>query len=91
MELRQLRYFRAVAELLSFSRAAEQLHVAQSALSRQIQALESTVGARLLERDRAHVALTVAGKSFYRHTCALLAGLDGAIGDAREIGFGCER
>ena len=50
MDLRQLRYFAAVATLRSFSRAADQLHVAQSAVSRQVQALEEEVGVELLRR-----------------------------------------
>lgn len=88
MELRQLRYFKAVAELLNFSRAAEQLHVAQSALSRQIQALEHDVKVKLLDRDRAHVALTDAGKAFYAHTCKLLMQIDVAVTEAQLIARG---
>ena len=88
MELRQLRYFKAVAELLNFSRAAEQLHVAQSALSRQIQALEHDVHAKLLDRDRSSVSLTDAGKAFYAHTCKLLLQVDVAVTDARQVARG---
>ncbi len=61
LELRHLRYFLAVAEELSFSRAAERLHVAQSALSRTVQELESLLGAALLARTRRSVELTPAG------------------------------
>lgn len=88
MELRQLRYFKAVAELLNFSRAAEQLHVAQSALSRQIQVLEHSVGAKLLDRDRSRVSLTDAGKVFYTHICKLLLQVDVAVTDAQQIARG---
>ena len=88
MELRQLRYFNAVAELLNFSRAAEQLHVAQSALSRQIHVLEQDVGVKLLDRDRSSVSLTDAGKAFYAHTCKLLLQVDVAVTDARQIARG---
>jgi DNA-binding transcriptional LysR family regulator len=61
MELRHLRYFQAVAEELSFSRAAKRLHVAQPALSRAIKQLEHSLGAGVLERTRHHVRLTPAG------------------------------
>ena len=64
MELRQLRYFIAVAERLSYSKAAEDLHISVSPLSRQIRLLEDEFRLRLFERDRRRVALTDAGKLF---------------------------
>jgi DNA-binding transcriptional LysR family regulator len=83
MELRHLRYFKAVAELLNFSRAAEQLRVAQPSLSRQVRALEDELGTNLLDRNRG-VRLTDAGRTFYTQTCKILAQVDMAVASVRE-------
>lgn len=84
MELRHLRYFRAVAELLNFSRAAEKLRVAQPALSRQIRALEEELGVRLFDRDRG-VQLTDAGRIFFRQTVKILAQVEVAVDEVRAV------
>ena len=88
MELRHLRYFVAVAEELSFRRAAERVRVAQPALSKQIKDLEHELGVRLLSRNTAGVALTDAGSVFLAEATALLDRASGAVKAAREADAG---
>ncbi len=88
MELRHLRYFQAVAETLSFSRAAGRLRIAQSAVSRQVAALEAELGARLFTRSTTRVRLTEAGRHFHAEVERLLAQLAIAVTGAQEIARG---
>lgn len=79
MEIRQFKYFLAIVENRSVSRAAEHLHVAQSALSKQLSELEAELGVQLLSRSRNGVATTEAGKVFYEYA----QGITKQISDAR--------
>ncbi|CAM5509634.1 LysR family transcriptional regulator OS=Streptomyces alboniger OX=132473 GN=CP975_18280 PE=3 SV=1 [Streptomyces alboniger] len=73
LDLRKLRYFVAVADQLHFGHAADELHIAQPVLSRQIRALEQDLGASLFTRDRHGVALTDAGRELLANAGPLLA------------------
>ena len=73
MELRQLEYFVAVAEEANFTRAAQRIHVAQPAVSAQIQRLERELGQPLLDRSRRTVLLTAAGEAALPYARAALA------------------
>lgn len=90
MDLRHLRYFQAVAEELSFSKAARRLHVAQPALSRAVKDLESDLSVMLLERTRHHVRLTAAGTLLLREAGMLLDGVEHLAGRVRRTAAGEE-
>ncbi|GAB7128591.1 LysR family transcriptional regulator [Silvimonas sp. JCM 19000] len=75
LETRQLQYFVALADTLHFGRAAEQLHMTQPPLSRQIAALEQQLGVRLLVRNSRSVALTTAGRRLHAEATQILAAL----------------
>jgi len=84
MELRQLRYFVAIAECGSFSKAAERVFVAQSALSHQTAQLEFEIGTRLFHRSRRGIELTEAGQRFLPHAVSILRQSEEAIASARQ-------
>lgn len=88
IDFRQLRYFSILAEELHFRRAAERLHIVQSALSMQIKALEEDLGTQLLERDSRHVRLTQAGEVLRNEARTLLAGVESAAELTRATGDG---
>src|SRR6266705_1571777 len=78
MELRQLRYFVAIAREGSFSAASSRIGIAQPALSAQIAKLESEIGRPLLDRHRRGADLTEAGRQFLDHALDILARVDHA-------------
>lgn len=84
MELRHLRYFAALAGSLSFTRAAERVHVTQSTLSHQIRQLEEEVGCLLFDRVAKRVTLTEAGETFLVYTTRALQEIDQGVGALKE-------
>ncbi|SEK70456.1 LysR family transcriptional regulator [Rhodococcus maanshanensis] len=85
LQTRQLRYFIAVAEELSFTRAAQKLHIAQQALSAQIKQLEQSLDVVLLTRTTRSVTLTAAGAAFFEDVSTTLAAMDAAAERARSL------
>ena len=79
MEIRQLRYFLKIAELGSFSRASQTLHVAQPALSHQIAQLDGELGHGLLHRRHNGVQMTEQGQAFYSQAQQILKEIDDAV------------
>jgi DNA-binding transcriptional LysR family regulator len=91
LDLRKVRYFVAVADALHFGRAADQLHIAQPALSRQIRALEHDLGTPLLTRDSHGVALTEAGRQLMSDSGPLLASADATRRRVAAAAHGSQR
>lgn len=87
MDLRQLRYFVAVARERNFTRAAEQLHMAQPPLSRQIQLLEDELGTPLLLRNSRPLRLTEAGRLFYEQATQVLGRVEQMTSATRRLGL----
>lgn len=88
VEIRQLRYFVAVAHARHFGQAAERLHMAQSPLSQAIRQLESQVGATLFDRTTRRVDLTPAGEAFLRDAERILDAIEDAQARVRHMGEG---
>jgi DNA-binding transcriptional LysR family regulator len=85
VEIRQLRYVEAVARHRHFTRAAAELHVAQSALSHQVRRLEAELGTELFERTSRRVAATEAGEAVAARARRVLAEVDALRGDVDEV------
>ena len=90
MELRHLRYFQAVAEELSFSKAARRLRIAQPALSRAVQEIEREIGTQLIERERRAPRLTPAGAVLLHETGLILERLEESMRRVRRTAKGEE-
>lgn len=85
MTFQQLLYFQSVADSLSFSKAAKECFVSQTAISRQIRQLEQEMDLRLFDRDTTHVTLTSAGRYFFQQAQQITAQLRQAVETAQQI------
>ena len=90
MELRQIKYFLALADELSFTRAAQKLHISQPPLSFQLASLEAELGVRLFDRTSRSVQLSAAGQAFLPHARAVMARLDEAAHHVKRVATGLE-
>ncbi|ATC66171.1 LysR family transcriptional regulator [Nibricoccus aquaticus] len=88
MNLDLLRSFFAICEFGSLSKAAEQLHVSQSTLTRQVQTLENEIGGQLLERGHSGVALTAAGHALLEGMRPVVANADIVVSEVRKLARG---
>ena len=86
--LQQLKYFQSVVRLNSFSEAAEENFISQSAISQQVQALERELGFRLLDRKNRSFTLTPAGEFFYQKSLILTADYERMCSEAAKIAKG---
>lgn len=87
MDLRQLKYFVAVARLLNFTKAAQELNIAQPPLSRQIQLLEEELGVILIHRDVRPIKLSQAGRIFHDQALQILGRVETMRDSTRRVGL----
>lgn len=90
MTLNQLKYFVAVAETHSFTKAADQYYISQTAITQQIKALEQVLGCPLLDRSTRPIVLTPSGSAFYAEAKAIIERMEGAITMAQNVSAGLE-
>lgn len=88
--IRQIKYFQSIVRNNSFSEAAEECHISQSAISQQLQALERELGFQLLERKNRKFSLTPAGEHFYQKSLILIADYEQLCREAAKIAHGGE-
>ena len=86
--LKQIKYFQAVVRCNSFSEAAEECYISQSAISQQVQALERELGVELLKRENRRFSLTPAGEHFYRQSLLLTADFERLCKETAQIAHG---
>ena len=86
--LKQIKYFQAVVRCNSFSEAAEECYISQSAISQQVQALERELGVILLKRENRRFSLTPAGEHFYRQSLLLMADFERLCKETAQIDHG---
>ncbi len=86
--LKQIRYFQSVVRLGSFSKAAEECYISQSAISQQVQALERELGVDLLKRKNRRFSLTPAGKHFYEQSFQVMTDFDRLCKETKQIAAG---
>ena len=86
--LKQIKYFQAVVRCNSFSEAAEECYISQSAISQQVQALERELGVTLLKRENRCFSLTPAGEHFYRQSLLLTADFEMLCQETIQIARG---
>ena len=88
MNINQLKYFIAVAETESFTKAAEGFFISQTAITQQIRSLEETIGIKLIDRSTRPISLTPGGKVFLREAKAILNHMDIAVTRSQEASTG---
>lgn len=88
MNLNQLKYFISVAEHQSFTKAANQYYISQTAITQQVQALETTIGTQLIDRTTRPISLTPSGTVFLAEARSILRHMDTAVSRTREASHG---
>ena len=86
--LKQIKYFQTVVRCNSFSEAAEECYISQSAISQQVQALERELGVELLKRENRRFSLTPAGEHFYQKSLLIIADFERLCKETKHIAQG---
>ena len=89
--IKQMKYFQAVVKFQSFTKAADECYISQSAISQQIQALEKDLGVKLIKREGRKFSLTQAGEFFYRKSLVLVNDFDRVCRETLKLAGGGEQ